>query len=70
MSPREPGARGWPAGVTTSKYTASAVRGLKVQIFHAEVWPIPISVSPTQADFLPAEMACPINPDTFNSFVV
>lgn len=39
-------------------------------IFHAEVWPMPISVSPTQADFLPAEMAWPIKPDTLSSFVV
>lgn len=38
--------------------------------FQAEVWPIPISVSPTHADFLPAEMAWPIRPDTFSSFVV
>lgn len=31
---------------------------------------MPISVSPTQADFLAAEMACPIRPETLSSFVV
>jgi hypothetical protein len=41
-----------------------------VLIFHAEVCPIPISVSPTQGDFLPAEIAWPMSPDTFSSFVV
>jgi hypothetical protein len=39
-------------------------------IFHADVWPSPISVSPTQADFLLADVACPINPETLSSFVV
>jgi len=39
-------------------------------IFHADVWPIPISVSPTQADFLLADVACPISPETLSSFVV
>ena len=39
-------------------------------IFHADVWPMPISVSPTQADFLLADVACPINPETLSSFVV
>lgn len=39
-------------------------------MFHADVWPIPISVSPTQADFLLADVACPINPETLSSFVV
>ena len=31
---------------------------------------MPISVSPTQGDFLPAEMACPMSPDTLSSLVV
>ena len=39
-------------------------------MFHADVWPIPISVSPTQADFLLADVACPISPETLSSFVV
>jgi len=39
-------------------------------MFHADVWPIPISVSPTQADFLLADVACPIKPETLSSFVV
>jgi len=39
-------------------------------MFHVDVWPIPISVSPTQADFLLADVACPINPETLSSFVV
>jgi hypothetical protein len=38
--------------------------------FQAEVCPIPISVSPTHADFFPVEIACPISPETFSSFVV
>ena len=39
-------------------------------IFQADVCPIPISVSPTQADFLFAEMACPIRPEILSSLVV
>jgi hypothetical protein len=70
MRPRLPGASGVPAAVTTSKYTAAAVRGVSALSFHALVCPIPISVSPTHADFLPAEMACAIIPDTRSSFVV
>lgn len=31
---------------------------------------MPISVSPTQADFLPADMACPMRPETLSSLVV
>ena len=39
-------------------------------MFHADVWPSPISVSPTHADFLLADVACPISPETLSSFVV
>ena len=38
--------------------------------FQADVCPMPISVSPTQADFLPVDIACPMSPETFSSFVV
>jgi hypothetical protein len=38
--------------------------------FHADVCPMPISVSPTHADFLPVDIACPMSPETFSSFVV
>ena len=38
--------------------------------FQADVCPIPISVSPTHADFLPVDIACPMSPETFSSFVV
>jgi len=31
---------------------------------------MPISVSPTQADFLAAEMAWPMSPETLSSLVV
>jgi hypothetical protein len=31
---------------------------------------MPISVSPTHADFLPVDIACPMSPETFSSFVV
>jgi hypothetical protein len=46
------------------------VRGEIEQIFQAEVWPMPISDSPTQADFLPLEIAWPKRPETLSSFVV
>jgi hypothetical protein len=38
--------------------------------FQADVCPMPISVSPTHADFLPVDIACPMSPETFSSFVV
>jgi hypothetical protein len=38
--------------------------------FQADVCPMPISVSPTHADFFPVDIACPMSPETFSSFVV
>jgi len=49
---------------------AAELLGVMTLMFHADVWPIPISVSPTQADFLLADVECPINPETLSSFVV
>lgn len=46
------------------------VWGVSVLIFQADVCPMPISVSPTHADFFPAEIAWPMRPDTLSSFVV
>lgn len=37
---------------------------------HALVLPIPISVSPTQLDFLPSELQLPIAPQTLKSLLV
>jgi hypothetical protein len=49
---------------------AADVLGVMELIRQADVCPIPISVSPTHADFFPAEIACPIRPETFSSLVV
>ena len=46
---------------------ACGLHDLEIQQQCVEIWPIPVSVSLTQADFFPAEIACPMGPETIGS---
>jgi hypothetical protein len=49
---------------------AANVLGVVELIRQADFCQIPITISPTHAGFFPAEIACPIGPETLNSLVV